>query len=507
MAGVITTMSNYTHTWAEPGLYILADEELIESSKNAIWRLCPIEKAPDPVIVPDQPWEGGETDREVATLQDPFYANVLYDPYERIFRCWYRSWSRYEGKLYRRGFANQDSELCYAISEDGINWEKPIIGQVLWRGSADNNMIRLTCDDDDAPDNRADAMGSVIPIAQLESEDRFASSVHSSWDDPIYPKGVTVCFSPDGINWRMHYPPVLPLDGDCNSLMTDPVSKCYLMTSRSAQHGHLAARWGRGWKRHIALSKSRDLIHWTPMLTVIEADEQDPEDTQLYKMQIVPYGHAYLGLLLVFRTHEMVLEDQLVLSRDLMNWQRVGNRQPLLTLGSEGSWDSKHVTLTGNPPHPEGDKLRWWYGGANAPHYQAGFGALGTGTQRQDGFACWEAGDKEGVITTVPFRVKGATTLTVNVDAAGGEFRAEVIDKDGKPIEHCTRADCIPITGDRIREVVNFKAGPGLYFDRGNFFRFPGQDVRYRFYLRNAKLYAFKSVSLDVSWPKSGGGE
>jgi hypothetical protein len=49
---------------AEPGLYIMADEELIESSKNATWRLCPIEKDPDPVIVPDKPWEGGETDRE-----------------------------------------------------------------------------------------------------------------------------------------------------------------------------------------------------------------------------------------------------------------------------------------------------------------------------------------------------------------------------------------------------------------------------------------------------------
>lgn len=494
---------NYTHTWADPGLYLMADEELIESSKNAARKLCQIEKDPDPVLKPDKPWEGAEPDGSAVTLQDPFYATVLYDPAEKIYRCWYRMFNRYLGRLYSRGFANQGSELAYALSEDGINWEKPSIGQVLYKGSYDNNMIRVKGETDNAPDMHADGIGPVIPLAAPGSSDRFACSTHMRTDDPIYPTGITMCFSPDGINWRMHYPPVLPLDGDCHSVSLDPLNKQYIMTSRSAAHSHLAHRWGRPWKRHIAIGMSRDLIHWTPLRTVLEADEQDPEDTQLYKMPVIPYGHAYIGYLLMFYANEMKLDTQLVLSRDLLNWQRVGGRVPILPCGPKGSWDSEHVTITDNPPHPEGDRLRFWYGGADAPHYQAGYGAMGTGTLRQDGFVCYEAGSEEAVLTTIPMKLKGSTWITVNVDAADGRLEAEVIDEDGNPLQLLSRRDCIPVTGDHTRALVRFKAGPGQYFDRGTFLRFYGQTVRYRFYLRNAKLYAIHTPNVQFQWPEA----
>jgi hypothetical protein len=401
-----------------------------------------------------------------------------------------------------RGLASQGSELAYAISEDGINWEKPEIGQILYKGSYDNNLIRVMSECDDAPNMDADGIGPVIPIAMPDSDYRFACSTHMRTGDPVYPTGITVCFSPDGINWRMHYPPVLPLDGDCQSLSLDPLNKQYILTSRSAAHANLCARWNHGWKRHIAIGQSRDLIHWTPLRTVIEADEQDPEDTQLYKMPVIPYGHAYIGYLLMFYADEMKLDTQLALSRDLMNWQRVGDRVPILACGPDGSWDSKHVTITDNPPHPEGERMRFWYGGADAPHYQAGYGAMGTGTLRQDGFVCYEAGKKEAVLTTIPMKLKGATWITVNVDAKGGKLEAEVIDEDGNPLELLSRKDCIPVTGDHVRALVSFKAGKGQYFDRGNFLRFYGKTVRYRFYMRNAKLYAIHTPNVKFQWPE-----
>lgn len=492
---------NYTHTWADPALYTMADEEIIETSKNAVRKLCQIEKEPDPVLKPDQPWEGCEADGSATTLQDPFYATVLYDPSDELFKCWYRMFNRYLTRVYSPGFANQGSELAYAVSEDGINWEKPILGQVLYQGSYDNNMLRVINDSDAATDREGDGIGPVIPLAMPNSKDRFACSIHSRFDDPIYEKGITMSFSPDGINWRMHYPPVLPLDGDCHSVSIDPLNKQYIITSRSAAHAHLCQRWKHGWGRHIAIGVSRDLIHWTPLRTVIEADEQDPEDTQLYKMPVIPYGHAYIGYLLMFYSHTMTLETQLAVSRDLLNWQRVGDRIPILPKGPKGSWDSAHTTITDNPPHPEGDRMRFWYGGADAPHYQAGYGAMGTGTLRQDGFVCYEAGDKEAVLTTRPFVCKGATWLTVNVDAKGGKLEAEVIDEDGNPLEALSRKDCMAVKGDHVRALVRFKAGPGQFFDRGTFMRFYGKKVRYRFYMKNAKLYAIHSPNITFQWP------
>ena len=494
-------MLNYAHTWAESDLYILADEDLIETSENVVRRLCPIEKRSEPVIVPSEPWEGLAPDGTVTSLQDPFYGIVLYDPEDEVFRCWYNAYNRTVNRANHPPFANQGSSCCYAVSTDGIEWEKLPLRRVLYDGSYENNIVRFT--DRSAPDTSvlAEQAWNVLPYAAADSEDRFVATLFAAYEDPIYPKGITMCFSPNGIDWRMHFPPVLPLDGDCHSLSADPVNKGYILTSRSHQHGNLCKRWGHPWKRHIALSRSRDLIHWTAMETVLEADEQDSEDTQLYLMYIAPYGHAYLGQLLVMRTNDMTLEEQLVLSHDLHHWQRVGDRRPILARGPEGSWDSKHVALTNNIPHPEGDTMRFWYAGKNAPHYQAGYGALGTGTLRRDGFVCWEAKSQEGVLTTLPFKPTGATWFLLNVDAPKGEVLTEVTDLDGNPIEGCTKADCIPIKGDHTRAVVNFKAGPGRYFDRGNFMRF-GQPIRLRFYLRNARLYAFKARNLEPQWPE-----
>jgi hypothetical protein len=494
-------MSTSFHTWAEPDLYLLADEDVVETCEKAVRRLCPIEKQENPIIVPDKPWEGCRSENEPNSLQDPFYSVVLFDPVERMFRCWYNAYDRFVNRVNVPPLANQGSSCCYAASSDGVTWEKPFVRQVLYQGSLANNIVRFMDRAAKAnPSVLAEQAWSIFPCSAPESEDRFAASLYTQYDDPVYSKGITVCFSPDGLRWRMHFPPVLPLDGDCHSMCWDPRSNCFLATTRSYQHANLCRRWGRSWKRHIALARSRDLFHWTPMQTVLEADEGDPEDAQLYMMHIVPYGHAYLGQLLVFYTDEMVLEHQLALSRDLEHWQRVGDRKPILERGAEGSWDSKHVSLSNNSPHPEGNLMRFWYGGKSTPHYQAGYAALGTGTLRRDGFVCYEAGDPEAVLTTLPLKVKGWTTLALNVDATDGEVLVEVVDKEGTPLEGCTRKDCTPIRGDHIRVVVNFHAGPGRYFDRGNLFRFP-HEFRFRFYLRRAKLFAFKAPHLEPVWP------
>lgn len=490
-----------THTWAESDLYILADEQIIEKAENAVRRLCPVEKHPDPVIVPDKPWEGLASDGSVTSLQDPLYGVVLFDPDDGLFKCWYNAYDRFVNRENHQPMANQGSSCCYAVSADGITWEKPVVGSVLYDGSLENNIVRFMEQSTRDTSVLTEQSWNVLPFSPPDSDDRFAASLYTQYDDPIYPRGITFCFSPDGLRWRMHYPPALPLDGDCHSVSLDPVNKCCVLTSRSHQHMNLSRRWGRPWKRHIALSRSRDLIHWTAMQTVLEADDQDPEDGQLYLMYIIPYGHGYIGQLLFMRTGDMTLDEQLTFSRDLENWQRVGDRKPFLELGAEGSWDSKHVALTNNIPHPEGDSMRFWYAGKDMPHYQAGYGALGTGTLRRDGFVCYEAGEKEGVLTTLPFKPTGATWFTLNVDASDGEVITEVADRDGSPIEGCRREECIPIRGDHTRAVVNFKADPSTLFSRGNFMRF-GQEIRLRFYLRNARLYAIKAPHLAPQWPE-----
>jgi hypothetical protein len=87
-------MTNLAHTWSEPDLYLVADDDLIHESRNIKRHLCAIEKSPEPVIVPDRPWEGKIASGAVNSLQDPLCGTVLFDPAIERFRCWYNVYNR-----------------------------------------------------------------------------------------------------------------------------------------------------------------------------------------------------------------------------------------------------------------------------------------------------------------------------------------------------------------------------------------------------------------------------
>ena len=491
------------HDWADPELLLMVDESLVASAEEATFRLCPMDKAPEPVLKPTEVWEGGDGTHPRPVQQDPISGDVLYDARAKRFHGWYRTHNRMirdstdpaAGDNHNiRSFKTQGSVVCYATSEDGLNWTKPVVGTVKFDGSYDNNMVRVA-----VGPVLSDHLSGVVPNYLPDATSKLVGSVFSSYRHPIYPKGITQIYSDNGIDWTPHWPPTLPIDGDAHCLMWDPRQRCYLCTTRSAAYAHTLARLrGRGYtelrtKRHIALARSADLVHWTPMMPVLEVDEADGDNAQMYYMLIVPYGHLYLGFVQMFyvgpRMSYGPLEMQLAVSRDLTHWQRPGNRAPILPRGEAGSWDSAHVSLCTSPPHPEAERIRFWYGGKDTEHWQAGHAAMGTATLRRDGFACWEAGPRGGTVTTQPLSMTWATWPMLNVDATDGECRVEILDEAERPIDGCSAADCLPITGDHQRAIVTWKPG------RGTFVRHSGR-VRLRFHLRNARLYAIKAPNV-----------
>jgi hypothetical protein len=69
----------------------------------------------NPVIRKDKSWEFDSSDPT---------ASVIYDDQEKLFKCWYQGW--YPGKGENQEGAG--AVLCYAVSKDGICWEKPNLG-------------------------------------------------------------------------------------------------------------------------------------------------------------------------------------------------------------------------------------------------------------------------------------------------------------------------------------------------------------------------------------------
>jgi hypothetical protein len=117
-------------------------------------------------------------------------------------------------------------------------------------------------------------------------------------------------------------------------------------------------------------------------------------------------------------------------------------------------------------------------------------------TLRRDGFASMDAHDAAGTLTTRPVSFQ-AKYLFVNVDSReGGELRVEILDQDGKVIQPFTREECVPLTADKTLLRVKWNGANELP-------KLAGRPVRFRFHLKNARLYAFW-VSPDASGVSNG---
>lgn len=489
------------YNWADPELFIMADRSIIEKNEGGEFKLCQMQKNPEPVMQHEQPWEGD------GLQQDPPRGSILRNKEDGLFHLWYRT----NNRLIKEPSANVSSQVCRAVSSDGIKWEKPSLGIIPYEGSYKTNMIRVT----DHYLHETDSF-EVLPNMTREIFDtELIGSAFAKYDDPLYTHGITVMSSNDGNEWKSCFPPVMPLDGDAHCISYDPTRKVYICTSRSFAYNHIIRHLNAinkasdlKIKRHISIAQSRDLIHWTPMMPVLEVDENDPANAEMYMMYIIPYGHAYIGLVQMFYVGRNMcfgpLNIQLAISRDLFKWTRV-SRVPILPQGGDGEWDSADVNSTCNSPWPEGDNMRFWYGGKNTEHWQAGKCAMGTATLRKDGFACWDATDGNAVLTSVVLHMPWATQLFLNYSAPQGEIKVEILNPEtNEPLPDYTKEKCQPLTGDSIRGMVSF--GP----ERGNFLRnnYPETHgkIKFRFYLNNAKLYAFHAanVKLDGCYQSAG---
>jgi len=75
-------------------------------------------------------------------------------------------------------------------------------------------------------------------------------------------------------------------------------------------------------------------------------------------------------------------------------------------------------------------------------------------------------------------------------------LRVEILDRDGKTIMPFSRANCRPIRNNSTLQPVQWSGAPDLS-------SLAGSPVRFRFYVRNARLYAFW-VSPDPSGASHG---
>ena len=108
---------------------LFLDDWIVDSTHNVSRVLKEPQRWPgNPVIVGDEPWEKWTV-----------YLNgrgVLYDDSERQFKMWYLAPTFDEAAP-----SGLRYKVCYAFSQDGVQWTKPDLGLVEWEDSRRNNIL------------------------------------------------------------------------------------------------------------------------------------------------------------------------------------------------------------------------------------------------------------------------------------------------------------------------------------------------------------------------------
>ncbi len=514
---------------------LLVDDYLIVASEGLATTLHPMSKLPEPVLQAAAPWERPETSGLWGI------PNAIYDPEDGLFKLWYNSLGTYPGRNQQR----EPAYSCYATSTDGVNWERPELGLFAHEGSKTNNIVGAF----GAASPNGGVLDSLEMVGLEPAERRFKTCGWVGRDDSGQ-GGHGVSFSADGIHWeRYEGNPVIRgydrgdvITGAKLREATFPEDIPGLPRAKYALFPKVHPQLGRFRRRSFAMCTSEDdlggnpFTQWTEPQLVLAPDLRDdemaeerlaaaksillldhPEDhrCEFYGVVVFRSGDTFLGLIWIYdASYEFsrfgsgnqyaIVDVQLAASRDLLHWERLGGRQPVIARGDPDAFDS-HMIFYHSYPLAVGDE--WWvyYVGFNEGHtarscydeamrqqyhadVKAGrrhFPAIGLAKVRREGFVSRDAGADGGTLTTRLLQA-GGSRLEVNAAvAAGGALTVEVQDEQGATLPGFAAADCTPVTGDSLRHAVQWgdRRGDDGWMER---------PVRLRFQLRDAALYAFR---------------
>jgi len=459
------------------GRQLFVDDFLIEKTdlKRTWHQPRPFGK--NPVLTYDRPWEY-ETPKSqiklgrIGPAAIPFSDGVWFDPKDNLFKMWYMA-----GHLY---------STAYAVSRDGIQWEKPVF-DIL----PTTNIIYT---------HNRDSCTVWLDLEETDPAKRYKMFVF----DKQPKRGLFLYYSGDGIHWGEP----LARAGDCHDRTTvfyNPFRKKWIYSLKAMLPSKDDARIRI--RRYVETSNPLQNLDWAdadaPALWV-GADKLDPKnpdradtDPQLYNLDAVAYESLMMGLFTIWQGPSLGETGRpkynqvfIGFSRDGFHWDRTCREPFIPAYGKPGTWNWGNVQSVGGCCLVVGDWLYFYHSGRGGSgrlgrenSYMECDASTGLAILRRDGFVSMDAGEEEGVLTTRPLSFAGKY-LFVNVNAYKSKFQAEVLDRDGKAIEPFTRDNCISVKEDATCARIRWKGAEDLT-------SIAGKPVRLRFCLKNASLYSF----------------
>ncbi len=438
----------------------------------------------EPLVKADRPWEEGE-----ALTGLGVYNTLLED--DGIFKLFYDAGTM-TGELDSDEDTGTQRVLAYAESTDGINWIKPNIGTITYKGSRENNLVFGL---EASPGRDAHGASVFIDPSAADSE-RYKLVSMGSYKGRFCIFGAV---SPDGFKWKLIEKPLVP----------QYISDVQEIVRFDAEKGKYVGYF-RGWTAHehgtshgrriISYSETEDFSNWPRPTPLVTASVHDSPDTDIYtnSYNLWPGADAHLMLPALYHRIEDYTDVHMMTSRDGQNWQRP-IQGPILAAGEPGTPSVGSIYaghgLVSLKPGEWSTPVTPRRASHNTVFFDNSMKESGVfaATWREDGFMSLDA-DSYGAFTTLISDFDGKIMKINTYTRLGGEVLVEIADASsdnrrvhapalpGRSFE-----DCDPIEGDHISKTVTWKGNSDLS-------NWTGKPVRIRFRMRRAKIYAVRFI-------------
>jgi hypothetical protein len=445
------------------GRQLFVDDFLIESTTLS-------RTAHRTVMYPGNPVFAA-TGSDSVGLAIPYSDGIWYDPAARLFKMWY------DGGL--------GNNLCYAWSKDGKQWVKPVVPSAAIPKS--NRLLKIGGGRD----------SDTVWYDPLDPDPQRRYKLFLLINVPNF----EIRFSPDGLRWSDPQPNNLNSVSDRTTVFWNPFRQVWVESTRKTVPLPATAKAPAREARARLYAESLDALHWSDPEPVFWTgpDELDPPwdaaaaRPELYDLDAVAYESVIVGLFSWFHpgpTYDPkyasgpnLVEMGVGFSRDGFQWVRptrgFGDRAFIPVTNRQGDWNAYNTQSVGGGFLVVGDQLWFYFSGRSARKPAQGPASTGLATLRRDGFYSMDARDGGGVLTTRPVVFTGRH-LFVN---ATGELRAEIVDREGKPIAPFTAANSSVVTGDSTKAEITWRGG--------DLSKIAGTPVKLRFRLARGSLYSF----------------